>query len=223
MQRSEPPRHGRPESHNVLRCDIARRKETGQMANGNRNRHRAWDGAGATRPMRLILGFALALAFGSAAPALAQAAAPLAQSGGFDVPKGEAIPGFEQAQTGAAPENSAAAAPKPSDVAPKPSNVALKPSDVAGRYAILRAGGKDSGCMLTLDDKSKAKRGYRANLSPACRDQGMVIFDPAGWQLVKGRLILIAQKGHKAELDLQADGTWQKDPKDGKKLILKKM
>lgn len=77
--------------------------------------------------------------------------------------------------------------------------------------------------MLTLDDRSKGQGGYKAILSPACRDQGMMIFDPAFWQLVKGRLVLTARKGHKTDLDLQADGTSQKDPKEGKALILKKM
>jgi prophage tail gpP-like protein len=72
--------------------------------------------------------------------------------------------------------------------------------------------------MVTLGDS-----GNRAFLSPACRDQGIVIFDPAGWRIVAGRLVLTARKGHKTEFDLQPDGAWMKDAKDGKSLTLKKL
>jgi hypothetical protein len=96
-------------------------------------------------------------------------------------------------------------------------------ADVAGRYSILRDGGKDTGCMLTLDSQAKGLGGKKASLAPGCRDQGIVIFDPAGWQIVNGRLLLTARRGHKTELDAQPDGTWKKDPKEGKSLILKKL
>ncbi|HEY8032500.1 MAG TPA: AprI/Inh family metalloprotease inhibitor [Methylocella sp.] len=97
------------------------------------------------------------------------------------------------------------------------------PDDAAGRYVILRDGGKDTGCMLTLESQGKAPGRKKASLAPGCRDQGIVIFDPAGWQIVNGRLMLIARKGHKTSLDAQADGTWKKDPKEGKSLTLKKL
>ncbi len=156
---------------------------------------------------RLGFGFASALALALAVLPAAGVAAPAAN--GFDEPEGRTIPGFEQVQSGGTPANPAAAAPKP--------------SAVAGRYAILRKGSKDTGCMLTLEEGGKGQSGGKALLSPACRDQGVVIFDPAFWRIVKGRLVLIARKGHATHLDLQADGTWQKDPKEGKALILKRM
>ena len=59
--------------------------------------------------------------------------------------------------------------------------------------------------------------------SPGCRDQGIVIFDPIGWRIVDGRLVLTARKGHTTHLDAQPDGTWKKDPKEGKGLSLKKL
>ena len=77
--------------------------------------------------------------------------------------------------------------------------------------------------MLTLDDKARGLKGNKAALAPACRDQGLVIFDPAGWSLEKGHLTLTARKGHQTHLDLQSDGLWLKDPKEGKSLSLKKM
>jgi hypothetical protein len=100
----------------------------------------------------------------------------------------------------------------------------VKAAELPGRYSILREGPKDTGCMLTLDDKARGPKGsLRAVLSPACRDQGIVIFDPTGWAVERSRLVLTARKGHQAHFDHQSDGSWTKDPKDGKGLILKKM
>ena len=97
-------------------------------------------------------------------------------------------------------------------------------ADLAGRYAVMREK-RDTGCMLTLDDKTKGKAGGdRAQLAPGCRDQGIVIFDPVGWRLVKGALVLTARAGHSAKLDRIEDGRWAKDVRDGSKpLGLKKL
>jgi hypothetical protein len=100
---------------------------------------------------------------------------------------------------------------------------AEKPADVPGRYAILR-GDKDTGCMLTLDDRARGPRGSnKAVLAPACRDSGIVIFDPIGWHMSHGDLVLLARKGHDAKLEKTPGGTWARDPKDGKPLGLKKI
>jgi hypothetical protein len=98
-----------------------------------------------------------------------------------------------------------------------------KPSAAAGRYTILRAEDKDTGCMLTLDDRARGPGGYRAQLAPACRDNGLVVFDPVGWTIERGRLALTARKGHKAYFDLQEDGIWRRDAKEGKALSLKRL
>jgi hypothetical protein len=96
--------------------------------------------------------------------------------------------------------------------------------EIAGRYSVLREGGKDTGCMITLDAKARGlKGGNKALLAPACRDQGIVIFDPVGWAMEKGRLKLTARKGHNAVFEQKSDGLWEKDPKEGKALSLKKM
>jgi hypothetical protein len=97
----------------------------------------------------------------------------------------------------------------------------VQPSEVAGRYAILRADDKDTGCMLTLDDRARGRGGFKAYLAPACRDNGVVVFDPIAWSLDRGRLTLSARKGHRAHFDLDADGVWRRDPKEGKALSLK--
>ncbi len=94
--------------------------------------------------------------------------------------------------------------------------------DLPGRYAVMREK-RDTGCMITLD-RSRSSGSDRAQLAPGCRDQGIVIFDPSSWQLVKGRLVLTAKAGHKATLEKDAEGRWEKDPKEGgKPLGLKKL
>ena len=126
--------------------------------------------------------------------------------------------------SGSAKPAAAVPAAAPPAVAKPPTAAALlmKVPDVAGRYSVFRESGKDTGCMLTLDEKARGINGNKAQLAPACRDQGLVIFDPAGWALEKGRLTLTARKGHQTHLDLQPDGIWMKDPKEGKGLSLKK-
>ena len=97
-------------------------------------------------------------------------------------------------------------------------------ADLAGRYAVMREK-HDTGCMLTLDDKTRGKAGGdRAQLAPGCRDQGIVIFDPVGWRLVKGTLVLTARAGHTTKLDKVDEGRWAKDATDGgKPLGLKRL
>jgi len=96
-------------------------------------------------------------------------------------------------------------------------------AEAAGRYSLLREGDKDTGCMLTLDVKVTSQRRGKASLAPGCRDQGLVIFDPAGWEIIDGRLVLSARKGQKAHFDARPDGSWKKDPTEGKTLSLKKL
>lgn len=108
--------------------------------------------------------------------------------------------------------------PAPAPAAAAAPGSQARPNDVAGRYIILREGGRDVGCMLTLDDKARASNGdLKAQLAPACRDQGIVIFDPVAWRVERGRLVLTARKGHAATFDKQADGAWWKDPAEGGK------
>jgi len=103
---------------------------------------------------------------------------------------------------------------------PRVETPATRAADIPGRYAVLRDG-HDTGCMVTLD---RTKAGDRAMLAPACRDQGIVVFDPVAWEIVRGRLVLTARKGHSTHLDSQPDGTWLKDPREGgKSLALKRL
>ena len=103
-----------------------------------------------------------------------------------------------------------------------PTHYAGKVGDLAGRYVILRAGaegGKDIGCMLTLDDRARGPGGFKAQLAPACRDNGIVVFEPVGWHFERGKLVLTARKGHSAAFDYHADGSWWKEGKESGKAL----
>jgi hypothetical protein len=143
----------------------------------------------------------------------------------FEPEDGSGAPGFDVVQAAQPSQTSAPSTQLKKPAPPKPSAavLALKPADVAARYSIEREGGKDADCLLILDDQTKAPGGYKATLAPGCRDQGIMIFDPVGWRLAAGRLVLTARRGFTTHLDLRPDGTWLKDPNEGKLLILKKL
>jgi hypothetical protein len=94
-----------------------------------------------------------------------------------------------------------------------PLSGAVAAGDAAGRYSVLRDN-RDTGCMLTL------MGGGRAQLAPACRDNGVVVFDPVKWTLDHGRLALTARKGHTAHFEKEDGGVWRRDVKeDGKRSL----
>lgn len=86
----------------------------------------------------------------------------------------------------------------------------------AGRYAVLRDD-KDTNCMVTLNP------GGKAQLAPACRDNGIVVFDPMSWRSATGKIILTARKGHKLELLRGDDNVWRREGAAGKGLGLRPM
>lgn len=129
------------------------------------------------------------------------------------------------AQSAPPPARQSAQAPAAAPTAAGAPSTAVRPfagraAELSGRYVILRDGGKDVGCMLTLNDQARGPGNtFKAQLAPACRDNGIVVFDPLGWQLDRGRIALTARKGHKAMFEHHEDGAWWKDPKEGGKLL----
>ena len=118
------------------------------------------------------------------------------------------------AKTGETQTAAATASPRPAPVTP---------GATAGNYAVLR-GDRDTGCMVTLDASARGPKGTnKARLAPACRDQGITIFDPLGWQLQADALVLTARKGHTVKLELNSNGIWVKTPEDVKGLALKRL
>ena len=124
--------------------------------------------------------------------------------------------GYEKAKAA-----KAGATPTASVTQPRP--VPVTPGATAGNYAVLR-GDRDTGCMVTLDASARGPKGTnKARLAPACRDQGITIFDPLGWQLQADALVLTARKGHTVKLELNSNGIWVKTPEDVKGLALKRL
>jgi hypothetical protein len=99
-----------------------------------------------------------------------------------------------------------------------PAGAAPARGAIPGRYAVMREG-RDTGCMITLEDRpGRGPRGsLRAFLAPACRDQGLVIYDPVGWAFNGGKLTLYARKGHATGFLISPDGIWLKDASEGGK------
>jgi hypothetical protein len=86
----------------------------------------------------------------------------------------------------------------------------------AGRYAVLRDD-RDTNCMVTLH------AGGKAQLAPACRDNGIVVFDPMNWRSEAGKIVLTARKGHKIELTRGDNNVWRREGETGKGLGLRPM
>ena len=158
----------------------------------------------------------------------------IAQAGGIKVAPRANAPAVLTPTATPTPSAAPATKPQPAPVATAPAPARQpevttsaapthfpgKIGDLAGRYVILRAGvegGKDIGCMLTLDDRARGPGGFKAQLAPACRDNGIVVFEPVGWHFERGKLVLTARKGHSAAFDYHADGSWWKDARDGGK------
>jgi hypothetical protein len=99
------------------------------------------------------------------------------------------------------------------------------PSAVSGRYQLLRASSADTGCVLMLDRSLPgpvAKSG-KASLEKGCADQGLNIFDPAGWIVERDRMFLYARKGHRMGFNIERSGQLVKDPPAGSPLSAKKL
>ena len=89
--------------------------------------------------------------------------------------------------------------------------------EVAGRYTVLREEDKDTLCMVTLSETARGSGYYRAQLAPACRDNGVVIFDPIAWTIDRqGHISLQARKGHKMLMERDANGVWRRMSADQK-------
>jgi hypothetical protein len=110
----------------------------------------------------------------------------------------------------------AAAAAAPAELPP------LRPEAVTGLYGIAREKNKPV-CSIDLTNRPLRKPAvFVASLSGGCIDAGLKVFDPVGWRTDKGRLFLIARKGHEQGFAPGADGVFAKDPPSGAQLFLKK-
>jgi hypothetical protein len=110
----------------------------------------------------------------------------------------------------------AAATAAPAELPP------LKAEAVVGLYGVSREKNKPV-CSIDLTNRPLRKPGtFVASLSGGCIDAGLKVFDPVGWRTEKGRLFLIAKKGHEQGFAPGSDGVFAKDPPSGAQLFLKR-
>ncbi len=114
------------------------------------------------------------------------------------------------------------APPVVATAAPPAIRPAVTVASMAGHYAVMR-GSRDTGCMVTLEQAGTSQANLRARLAPACRDQGIIVFDPIGWALKGSHLVLAARRGHTATFSEDDAGVWVKDAKTGQPMGLKRL
>jgi Protease inhibitor Inh len=133
----------------------------------------------------------------------------------------------------ATPNNSLTSSPQPTMALAQKAQSLIAPesavpfsgraNDITGRYALLRAQNKDTGCLLTIQPADKEPLTGHAQLSPACRDQGLVIYDPVSWRMDKSTFILKSRQGHETAFYQKAPKIWTKVDERGLTLLLQKM
>ncbi len=98
----------------------------------------------------------------------------------------------------------------------------LQPASLVGLYGVAREKNRPI-CSIELTDRPAARRGqYAALISGGCLDSGLKVFDPIGWRTERGRLILVARKGHEQSFAPAKDGVFEKNPPSGAQLYLRK-
>jgi|APCry1669190288_1035285.scaffolds.fasta_scaffold32259_2 hypothetical protein len=97
------------------------------------------------------------------------------------------------------------------------------PKDLEGRYGLLRQGMKDTGCLITLGMKNNKELAGQAQLAPACRDEGLVLFDPISWRIDHSKLILRARLGHETAFYQKSTDLWSKLDEKGLELFIRKL
>jgi hypothetical protein len=110
--------------------------------------------------------------------------------------------------------NGRALPPDPSKLPP------VDPKTVPGNYGVARDKGRPI-CSITLTSRPSRAGAYAAEIAGGCLDAGLKIFDPVAWRVERGRLVLIAKKGHETAFVPSADGTWTKDPVGNSPMFLK--
>lgn len=88
-----------------------------------------------------------------------------------------------------------------------------------GTYALDRFREQDV-CRIEL---TEAAPPAPVRILDACRDSGLSVFDPVSWRFDKGRLTLIARRGHVVSLVPTEDGRWRRDPEVGTTFILRRV
>jgi hypothetical protein len=123
-----------------------------------------------------------------------------------------------RAATVAAALDAKAAAPATPEAVLPP----LNPDEVVGTWGMARERFKPLCSIDLLPAKGKKAGTFAAKLSGGCIDIGLKVFSPVAWRTDRGRLILIAAKGHEQSFAPGKDGVFGKDPPSGSELYMRK-
>ncbi len=88
---------------------------------------------------------------------------------------------------------------------------------VAGNYALHRAKGTKTGCLLSL---AQTPAGPSATVSTGCPDKGVAFFSAQSWSVSGGSLWLLNAKGQKLSFEAYRSGGWEKGAGQGEPLFL---
>jgi hypothetical protein len=108
-------------------------------------------------------------------------------------------------------------------VTPVDPATAPRPETLPGLYAVDRYFEREV-CRVELRAVrlGDATARHEARLQGRCRDPGLATFDPIGWRYEKGRLTLVARRGHEVTLISERSGQWRRDPEVGATLVLRR-
>lgn len=121
------------------------------------------------------------------------------------------------AAVAAALDSKSAAPAEPEKVLPP-----LSPDALVGTWGMARERFKPLCSIDLLPAKGKKVGTFAAKLSGGCIDIGLKVFSPIAWRTDRGRLILIAAKGHEQSFAPDKDGVFGKDPPSGSELYMRK-
>ena len=127
----------------------------------------------------------------------------------------------------ASPGAAEAATPNPTTSGPR--DPLARPASAAtdqtlpqpGLYALDRFKDQDV-CRVELQP-GEAEKPAPVRLLDGCRDNGILVFDPAAWLAAKGRITLRAKRGHAVELVPAGEGRWRRDPEVGTTFVLRRV
>jgi hypothetical protein len=93
--------------------------------------------------------------------------------------------------------------------------------DMAGDWAIARGAGKPI-CVLTLANSPASPAGpdpLALKIKPGC-DASVTHFNPAGWRMDQGELVLLSQRGETWQFEENDANTWQRVPESADPILL---
>jgi len=93
--------------------------------------------------------------------------------------------------------------------------------DMAGDWAVARTAGKPI-CMLTLANSPASPAGpdpLALKVKPGC-DAAVTRFNPAGWRMDQGELVLLSQRGETWQFEENDANTWQRVPESTDPILL---